>query len=235
MLLVLLLELIVPVLGLIVVVLIHSVHVVLHVVLVVAAAVAAHVLATATAEVTKVALILHAAPAVLGWTATRPWPLFPHLLVFTRRLIAVLVLNALLGQYELLGCEWVAWFAQFLVAVSEVALLLEEAVLVRLIVPAPLGLVLLVELFHFLLIWCLVSLIHDHLAGHQVLLRVLLIVRHHAHHLWVVEHLVRHLSLVLLHLLHVHAHVVHLAWHAGHLIRCLLHLSCSVHIHNINY
>lgn len=99
--LILLLDLIVPILRLIVVVLIHSVHVILHVVLVVAASVAAHVLAAtaAAAEASEVALILHAAPAILWRTASRPyWSLFPHLLVFTRRLIAVLVLDALLRQ-----------------------------------------------------------------------------------------------------------------------------------------
>jgi hypothetical protein len=252
-LLLLLIVLIVPVLRLIVVVLVHSVHVILHIVSVVAAAVAAHVLSTTAPEALEATLILHATPAILLWTASRPWSFFSHLLVFTRRLIAVLILNALLCQYELFRSELVSWLAQLLVAVSKVALLLEEAVLMRFIMPAPLGLVLLVQLFHFLLIWCLLSIIHDHLTGHQVLLRVLLIIWHHTHHLWVIEHLIRHLSILLLHLLHAHAHVVHVthvvhvvhvihvihvvhvARHARHLIRCLLHLSCSVHIHYINY
>ena len=99
--LILFLDLIVPVLRLIVVVLIHSVHVILHVVLVVAASVAAHVLAAtaAAAEASEVALILHTTPAILWRTASSPyWSFFPHLLVFTRRLIAVLVLDALLRQ-----------------------------------------------------------------------------------------------------------------------------------------
>lgn len=133
------------------------------------------------------------------------------------------------------GGEWVTGLAQLLFTVSEVALLLEKTVLMRLPMPAHLCLVLLVELFHFLCIWCLVSLIHDHLVRHQVLLHVLHVAWIQAHHLLVVEHLIRHLPLVLLHLLHTHAHVVHLSRHAGHLISRLLHLSCSVHIHNINY
>lgn len=94
---------------------------------------------------------------------------------------------------------------------------------------ASLSLILLVEFFHFLLIRCLVALIHDHLTGHQIWLGVLLVIWHHSNHLRVVEHLVRNLPIVLLHLLHTHAHIIHVGWHAAHLV-CCLHLSCSVHI-----
>ena len=240
-----LIVLIVPVLRLIVVVLTHSVHIVLHAVSIVTAAIAAHVLATSSTEALEIALSLHSPSAaeLSLWTATSSsWrsPLFPHLLVFTRRLIAVLVLDALLCQYELLRGERVAGLTELLITMSKVALFLKKAVFMSLIMPASLSLVLLVQLFHFLLTRSLVSLIHNHLIGHHVLLRVLLVVWHHAHHLRVVKHLIRHLSLILLlHLLHTHAHVVHVSrhvsWHARHLTHCLLLLSCSVHIHYINY
>lgn len=229
-LLLLLIVLIVPVLRLIVVVLIQSVHVVLHIVaLIMATAISLHVLTTATTETLEVALILHSTSSEILLTASRSWLLSPHLLILSWSLVAVLVLNTFLCQYELLWCELIARFAKFFVSVSKVAFFLEKAIFMRFVMTASFGFVFLVQFFHFLLIWCLVPLIHDHLISHQVLLSILLVVWHHAHHLWVVKHLIRHLRIILLHLLHAHAHVVHVVWHSAHLIGCL-HLSCSVHI-----
>ena len=100
----------------------------------------------------------------------------------------------------------------------------------RFIVSAPFSFIFLVHLIHFLLRWVLVSLIHHHLVAHEYLLgSVLLVVWHHSHHLWVVQHLIRHLTVVALHLLHAHSHVSHVSWHSGHLV-CTLHLIICVHI-----
>lgn len=99
---------------------------------------------------------------------------------------------------------------------------------------ATLSFVFLVEFLSLFLSRRWETLIHHHLIGHQILLRklTLTIVRHHTHHcLWVLEHLIWHLTVLSLHLLNVHSHVAHVTWH-GHLV--LLHLRSCVHIENIN-
>ena len=70
----------------------------------------------------------------------------------SRSLVAVLVLHTFLRQQHLLGSENVADFSEFLVAMSEVALLLEQAVLVSFEMSAALGLVFLIELLDLLLL-----------------------------------------------------------------------------------
>lgn len=113
-----------------------------------------------------------------------------------RRLVTVLVMNRLLCEQQLLRCEYVANFPELLVAMREVAPLLKEAVLVGLKVPAPLSLVLRIELVNLLLRRCLRPLVarvptHHHLiASHHVLLLLrvlllLLVILHHPHHLGV--------------------------------------------------
>lgn len=125
-LLLLLVILIVPILRLIVVVLVHSIHIVLHVISVVSTTVVpAHVLATAAAETLKVALILHTTSAKVLVTTSGPWLLSSHLLVLSRSLVAILILDALLSQYKLFRSERISWLAELLVSMSEMALLFE--------------------------------------------------------------------------------------------------------------
>ena len=111
---------------LIVVVLVHSIHIVLHVISVVSTAVVpAHILAAAATETLKVTLIRHTTSAKVLVTTSGPWLLSSHLLVLSRSLVAILILDALLSQYELFRSELVAWLAELLVSMSEMALLFE--------------------------------------------------------------------------------------------------------------
>ena len=127
-LLLLLAVLVVPILRLIVVILIHSVHIaVRHIVAAVvaatvAAAITAHVL-TSSAEALEAALILHSTSAKALVATSSLWSSSPVLLVcLSRSLVAILVLNTLLSQLELLRREWITWLSEFLVTVGEVAL-----------------------------------------------------------------------------------------------------------------
>ena len=77
--------------------LIQSVHIVLHIVaLIMATAISLHVLTTATTETLEVALILHSTSAEILLTTSRSWLLSPHLLILSRSLVTVLVLDTLL-------------------------------------------------------------------------------------------------------------------------------------------
>lgn len=228
------------VLGLVVLVLAHSVHTVLTIVSVV------WVLVTTTVAIVVASVVLEVSTTTSHvisssselTTVSSEVSTLAHLLPsstvglllwLTRGLITVLVLNALLGQNELLGSEWVSRLTEIFITMGEVALLLEKAVFVGFIMSASLSLVFLVELLPLLLSRGGESLVHSHLVVHHVLLLELslAVVAHHAHHL-VVEHLLRHLAVLTLHLLHVHTHVVHIGWHCRHLVG--LHLVCSVHI-----
>lgn len=92
---------------------------------------------------------------VLVWQVLFEWPtvlevVWLALLVVLESLLVSLVtikpLLRFLGQLNLLWVEGVAWLSEFSVAMCEVALLTQCAVLVGLIVAAPLGLVLVVDL-----------------------------------------------------------------------------------------
>jgi hypothetical protein len=238
------------ILRLVIVVLVHSVHVVVlttaHVAIVTLVVVlTATVVLTSSEAAAKTASRGHVVASstiivlVTSATTTSHTSIVATatskvlLLRFSRSLVAILVLNRLLGQDQLLGGEWVSRFSQLLLTVSEMAFFLEKTIFMRYPVPAQLGLVLLVE-FLALLLSCIWETLHEHLVGHHILLWVLPLsvvrqTRHLCH--WVLEHLIWHLSILLLHLLHSHAHVGHLSGHASHLV--CLHLSTCVHIENI--
>ena len=211
--------LVISILGLVVVVLVHSVNVVLLLLLMASTVASSHVLPglASSAKSSKVSLILHATPAIstkvllLRTTCSLLSGLPPAiLLVLARGLVAILELDVLLGENELLRSELVAWFAELLVAMSEVAQVLQYAVFVSFIVPTALSFVLLVKLLLSLLLSrrLVAALVENHLAGHHVLLGVLLLLLlvagHHSHELRS-EHLVLHLAVAVLHLLHAHA------------------------------
>lgn len=240
----------VPVLWLVVVVLAHSVHtVVLSVVATVAILIATIIVHSSSSVALEVSTATsHAAtPAHLTTVilvGSSHWSLLTsHVVVvavvllwaLAWCLVAVLILNALLGKDKLLRGELITWLSKLLVTVSKVAFFLQEAIFVSFVMTASLSFVFLVQFLALLLGWRgEATVVHDHLIGHHLLLRelTLAIVLHHAHHcLWIVEHLLGHLSVLTLHLLHLHAHVWHLAWHTGHLIG--LHLRICVHIEKI--
>ena len=163
-----------------------------------------------------------------------PHVIFVLLLRLSRSLIAVLILDAFLGQSQLFWSEWISWLSKLLFSMSKVALFFQKTIFMGDPMSAKFCFVFLIELFSLFLscssnIW--VILVHWHLVVHHILLResnLTSVLWHHVHHLlWIVE-LVWHLAVLTLQALHwVKAHV---GLHPIHLV--LLHGICSVHIEN---
>jgi hypothetical protein len=227
------------VLWLVVLVLAHSVHVVLTmtVIVLISTIILEFVLEISTTIVvivvsTSSVVSISASEATsshLWLSTTTSEVLLPLRLSWS--LVAVLVLNTLLSQNELLRSERITRLSQVLVTMGEVALFFKKAVFVCLKVTASLSLILLIEFLSLLLSGSGEALVHGHLVVHHVLLLLelaLSLVAHHSHHSLVVEHLLRHLLVLALHLLHIDTHVVHISGHGCHLV--CLHLVCSVHI-----
>ena len=172
---------------------------------------------------------------VLHTTASAHAAAVLHLVLCEPVLVGLVAVEPLLGlecKLLLLVVHDLAWLSELDVSVSEVALVAKGTVLVGFVVPASLGLVLVIDVS---LLAVLDVFLHRHIVVHTAHLVVAL---RHLHiillwnlvHLLLLVHLVEVVILVhILHMVHIHTHVRWLLGTCSHII----HLLLGVHIKSV--